>query len=206
MTKTVVALGDKGDPGFKSELNVQLTTGLWVVKSPLVWQGSEGDAIVVSIGEETDFASVPRLLQALLPSADSRVVRASVVHDFLCRELNDYYRGMEEWLAGLDLVKITGDEKFRRPRPERPAFSAVDADAIFEKIMRDEGAGWWMRNTGWLGVRLGALWNPARRAGWLRTLPRVAVLSTLFLAVALAGLAIVGMLTVLSGLVGPFTS
>lgn len=182
-----------GPPGFKTDLDIRLQdNGLWVLLADLVWQGSDGDVLVVKAGEETDFASVPRWLQALLPSADPRVVRAAVVHDFLCRELNDYHRAWSEYLLGLDLVKITGDDRFRRPRPSRrPAFSAVDADAIFKKIMADECAGWWMQNIGWLGVRYGAAANPARRAGWLRTLPRVAGLSTLFLCLTLALVALV---------------
>ncbi len=176
--------------GFKNEFDVRLgPDGLWLHLDDVVWEGSDGDRAVVPKGRSTDFASVPRIAQALLPSADPRVVRAAAVHDELCRELDRFYRGVREWLMGLDLVKITGEDRYRRPYPERPAFNSVDADAVFEKIMRDEGAGWWMTRVGWVGVRLGALWNPARRSGWLSTAPRVIGLSTVFLAAALALLA-----------------
>lgn len=187
--------GPDVEPGFYSDLDTRLgEEGLWVLLSDLIWVGSGSDTLIIKTGEETDFASVPRLLQALLPSADPRVVRAAVVHDFLCRELNEYHRAQQApYAPGAGLTNAERhDLLVKAEAMSSPAFSAVDADAIFEKIMRDEGAGWWMRNVGWLGVRLGALWNPARRAGWLSTLPRVAGLSTLFLAAAsaiLAGLA-----------------
>lgn len=184
--------------GFRTPLQVELgEDGLWVLTRELQWIGSDNDLLLVSLGEKTDFASVPRLAQALLPSADTRVVRAAVVHDFLCRELGDYYLAhmrwqyeAGEWDDELDTFRRVPD----RPRPiepKAPAFSAVDADAIFKKIMADEGAGWWMQNIGWLGVRLGAARNPARRAGWLSTLPGVAGLSTLFLGLALVALALI---------------
>lgn len=168
--------------GFKTELDLRLRPdGLWQHLDDLVWVGSEGDRVTVPAGRTTDFASVPRLLQNVLPSADPRVVRAAVVHDFLCRELNDYRRAVRAWLDGpRDSVS-----------PTEPVFSSTDADAIFKKIMRDEGAGWWMQNIGWLGVRLGAAVSAARRPGSLSTLPGVAGLSLLFLCLTLGLLALV---------------
>lgn len=176
--------------GFKNEFDVRLgPDGLWIHLDDVIWEGSDGDRALVPKGRTTDFASVPRLAQVLLPSADPRVVRAAAVHDELCRELANWYRALQELLIGEDLFRITGQIKYRRPTPEMPAFNSVDTDAVFEKIMRDEGAGWWMTRIGWVGVRLGALRNPARRSGWLSTAPRVLGLSTVFLAAALAPLA-----------------
>lgn len=194
MSSTIHAPADfDGKAGFKTDLDVRLQdNGLWVLLSDLVWQGTDGDVLVVRAGEETDFASVPRLAQVLLPSADPRVIRAAVVHDFLCRELNDYHRAHAAWLM---------DEACGHPTapPRKPAFSSVDADAIFKKIMGDDGAGWWMQNVGWLGVRYGAAVSPARRPGSLSTLPRVAGLSMLFLCLALVLVAIVVGLAIWAG-------
>ncbi len=170
--------------GFLTDLDVRLQdNGLWVLLSDLVWRGSDGDTLVVRAGEETDFASVPRWLQAILPSADPRVVRAAVVHDFLCREINDYHRRWWEW-------KTVG-RHYGQAEPVKPAFSSVDADAIFKKIMADEGAGWWMQNIGWVGVRLGAAVSPARRPGWQSTAWPVLWRSTVFLCLALVIVALV---------------
>lgn len=168
-------------PGFKTPLRIELgENGLWVLLEDLVWVGTDGDTLIVRAGEETDFASVPRWLQALLPSADPRVVRAAVVHDFLCRELNDWHRAVEQ-------SRFTMDEAMQYAKVggvPRPIFSSTDADAIFKKIMADEGAGWWMQNIGWVGVRLGAAVSPARRPGWQSTAWPVLWRLTLFLCLA----------------------
>jgi len=190
---TTIALPPNPDKGFLTPLRIELTaSGLWVLTEQLVWRGSDGDILVVPAGSETDFASVPRWLQALLPSADPRVVRAAVVHDFLCRELNEYHRDLVRWRRGLEFSLISGLESCFE-RPEMPAFSAVDADGVFEKIMRDEGAGAIMQSTGYLGVRLGALANPARRPGWHTTARRVFSLLFCYLIVLLAALALIGL-------------
>lgn len=197
MTTTVAAHPglSTGISGFKTEVKVQLTGGLWVLLEPLVWEGSDGDVLIVPAGEETDFASVPQFAQFLLPSADVRVVRAAIVHDFLCRELGDYYHARRAiWDADPDATWEDTEDMVKKP-----AFSPVDADAIFKKIMADEGAGWWMQNTGWLGVRFGAAANPARRPGWLSTLLGVAGLSTVFLGAALVILSLVVTLAILVG-------
>lgn len=183
MTVSTKSTDVTGDPGFKSPLKVELgDNGLWILTSDLLWRGSDGDLLIVKAGEETDFASVPRWLQALLPSADPRVVRAAVVHDFLCRELNEFYRITkgDGWAEADHALRGTG----------KPTFSAVDADAIFKKIMADEGAGWWMQNIGWVGVRLGAAANPARREGWASTAWPVLWRSTAFLCLTLGLLAL----------------
>lgn len=178
--------------GFKTDVLVQLRKdGQWELLEPLVWQGSQGDSVVVEAGAVTDFASVPRWLQSLLPSAATYVVRAAIVHDELCNRQKKYWYDVLAWRESLVAVRETGDERWRQPRPVPPEFNSVDTDAVFEKIMIDEGAGWLSHRVGWLGVRLGAL-SPHRRQGWLSTLPRVARLSLAFLGAALAALALIG--------------
>lgn len=148
----------------------------WIIALPLTWTGSDGDAVIVPVGERTDFASVPRILQNIMP-ATGRWTRAAVIHDMLCRLLAVYWIALQKWPGG-DLNTL----------PPPPRFNAVDTDAVFEKIMKEDGVGPIMRRIGWVGVRWGAAWNPARRKGWARTAPRVLGLSTAFLAAVLAAL------------------
>jgi len=180
--------------GFLTPLRIELgDDGLWILTHELVWKGSDGDVLVVPAGSETDFASVPRLLQFLLPSADPRVVRAAVVHDFLCQELNDYHRQLVRYRQGRAQSLATGLEN---PilKPDVPAFSAVDADGVFEKIMRDEGASWFMQDVAWLGVRLGALANPARRQDWGSTAGRVVGLALFHLFLTALALCLIALI------------
>jgi len=152
--------------GFQTELDVRLTAdGLWQHLDDLIWEGSDGDVVIVPKGRTTDFASVPRLLQWLLPSADARVVRAAAVHDELCRLRNEWYAIQQAPYAPIGT--LTNNERWLLERvaeatPE-PPFSSLDADRIFRKIMADEGAGLWMQHVGYAGVRVGAWFNPARR-------------------------------------------
>lgn len=174
--------------GFKTDLDIRLDEdGLWVLLAPLCWEGSDGDAVTVPKGARTDFASVPQVFQFLLPTAATYVVRAAVVHDELCNLLGRRYHARREiWNTDPDVLWEETDE-----RVPRAPFGPIDTDAVFEKIMRDEGANWLTQQIAWLGVRCGALANPARRAGWLSTAPRVLGLTTAFLAVTLATLALV---------------
>jgi len=157
----------------------------WVLLQDLIWRGTDGDAVIVPAGERTDFASVPRLLQWLMP-ATGKWTRAAVVHDMLCRLLAIYWvavgfyeRELAAWCERDDVSPV--------PKPPTPPrFNAVDTDAVFEKIMRQDGVGPIMRRIGWVGVRWGAAGNPARRAGWAGTAWRVLRLSTVFLAATLA--------------------
>jgi hypothetical protein len=162
--------------GFHSPLQVEAVGGLnWRLLCDLTWEGTQGDKITKRKGTYTDFASTPSLLQSIFPSIGPWV-KAAVIHDELCDRLNDYYEFHS-------LFSETG--RPLHPDVVKPAFDAVDTDHVFRLIMKQEGVGWLRRNIGWVGVRWGALRNPARREGWTETLWPVLGLSTLFLAAAL---------------------
>lgn len=200
MTRTRTA---DAEDVFSTPLDVRWDreTGKWKLISPLVWKGSDGDAVIVPAGEETDFASVPRLLQNIMP-ATGKWTRAAVVHDMLCRLLAVFWlawhkydeeadRWINEWIQRHEQGFSDLPAWPFPTHPDLPRFSAVDTDAVFEKIMKEDGVGPIMRRIGWVGVRWGAAANPARRKGWASTLPRLAGLSTAFLAVVLAVLVLV---------------
>ena len=65
------------------------------------------------------------------------------------------------------------------------AISAVDADGLFRRSMRELGVPPVMRWLMWTGVRWGALGNPVRRKGWWRTGAGVLLLTALALPLAL---------------------
>lgn len=149
--------------GFLTPLRVESVDATnWVLLSGLVWQGSQGDIFEVQTGEYTDFATVPWWTQSLIPRTGTWT-KAAVVHDKMCENLNEHYRSHKEW----DKTAFDAAEWYKSP-----TFNSVDTDAVFRKISRDSGTGYIRAELLWLGVRCGALVNPARRAGWVRTLPR----------------------------------
>jgi hypothetical protein len=66
--------------------------------------------------------------------------------------------------------------------------SSRDADGIFRRVLREQGVPFVKRWLMWTGVRWGALFNPPRRAGWLRDLPLVLIWTLLALPVVLPAL------------------
>lgn len=187
--------------GFQTEMDVRLAGDFWVHLSDLVWEGSDGDRIVVPAGRETDFATVPRLLQVFLPSADPTVVRAAAIHDELCRRVNEFYAAAVSHfdVEGVSRRKVRQRARELMTNPandrlydfrrqvwvDRPDFTSADADGVFRKIMVDEGAGPFLGDFAWLGVRLGALANPARRIGWAATAGDVVRMASIFLLLVL---------------------
>lgn len=151
--------------GFKTPLIVEeVGPHAWRLVEPLIWAGTKGDTIIVQAGAVTDFASTPDLLQSIFPNTGTWT-KAAVVHDKLCDELNARYNARQEaWESNLDATWEDTDDLVPKTR-----FSSVDTDAVFELIMEQAGTGWFKRKIGWLGVRWGALKNPARRDGWLST-------------------------------------
>lgn len=106
------------------------------------------DVITIPSDFDTDLASVPRIFWPLLPPSGA-YERAAVLHDYLC-----------EALAGRQQMPV-------------PPVTARDVDGLFRRVMREAGVGFVTRGTMWVGVRWGALANPARRPGWWRDAPLV---------------------------------
>jgi hypothetical protein len=115
------------------------------------------DTIRIPSGFATDLASVPRIFWVLLPP-DGTYERAAVLHDALC-----------VWLAqGVSPI------------------DARDTDGLFRRVAREGGTGLiacWLL---WVGVRWGALFNPARRPGWWRDAVPVLAITAVLLALVLA--------------------
>ncbi|QJY45783.1 DUF1353 domain-containing protein [Pseudonocardia broussonetiae] len=136
------------------------------------------ERFVVPVGTRTDFASVPRVFVWLVPKF-GRYTAPAVLHDHLVRV-------------------------------ERPAgrISAVDADGLFRRAMRELGVPFLLRWFMWAAVRLGSLTDRDGRVGWVRDLPAVLLVTVVALpVVALPAVAIVvGLLvfTALEFLVWPF--
>lgn len=129
------------------------------------------ERFVVPRGTLTDFASVPRVFAWLVPKY-GRFTAAAVLHDHLVRV-------------------------------ERPAgrISAVDADGLFRRAMRELGVPFLVRWFMWAAVRIASLADPGGRPGWLRDLPRVLLVTIVALpVVALPAVAVLIGLAVFAGL------
>lgn len=136
------------------------------------------ERFVVPVGTRTDFASVPRVFVWLVPKF-GRYTAPAVLHDHLVRV-------------------------------ERPGgrISAVDADGLFRRAMRELGVPFLLRWFMWAAVRLGSLTERDGRVGWVRDLPAVLLVTVVALPVVAlpAGAIVVGLLvfTALEFLVWPF--
>jgi hypothetical protein len=124
---------------------------------------------VVEAGYVTDLASVPRPFRVVLPTS-GKITPAAIRHDKRCDDLNAWY---DAWIAygrpvDLDVLYHRGVDV------HRPALTSVEADREFLDGLRQLDPEHPVRNLGyWVGVRLGALGNPARRDGWTRDARRV---------------------------------
>lgn len=131
---------------FETPLQVEaVDASTWRLLGDLVYEGSKGDTIVVPAGDTTDFATVPQFLQSFFPRTGAWTA-AAVLHDRLCNELR------RDRMLGIE-----------------PRISSVDADGIFRLIMKEAGVGPVRRWLAWAAVRWAALFNAARRPGWLKT-------------------------------------
>lgn len=137
-----------------------LGLGRFATTGPTVYAG-DSDVLTIPGGFETDLASVPRVFWALIPPQGAYEA-AAVLHDYLC--------------VDLAAARRTG---------RRPLVSARDTDGLFRRVMREAGVAFVVRWVMWVGVRWGALANPARRAGWWRDAPLVLAVSVILLAAAL---------------------
>jgi hypothetical protein len=97
----------------------------------------------VPVEYRTDFASVPRATSWLYPRIGA-YSKSAVLHDWLITHM-------------LPTGYITSTE----------------VDLMFRKAMKASGVPLPRRWVMWAGVRLGAIGNPKRRKGSLRTLPQV---------------------------------
>lgn len=104
----------------------------------------DGDEVYrVPEGYVTDFASIPRATSWLYPRTGAYSA-AAIIHDWLITDL-------------LPTGLIT----------------SARVDEVFREAMKELGVPAARRWVMWAGVRLGALGNPKRRAGSLRTFPLV---------------------------------
>lgn len=131
----------------------------------------DGDGrVIAEAGYVTDLASVPRPFRVTLPTS-GKITPAAIRHDKRCDDLNAWHR------AG-------------RPDELLPELTAVQADREFLNGLQQLDPDHPLRNLGyWLGVRLGAWANPARRDGWredvFRVLLAILLVGPLLLPVAL---------------------
>lgn len=139
---------------FRTPLIAEITRDTAVLVEMLVYEGRT-DRFVIPAGFGTDFASVPRVATALVPRMGAHT-KAAIVHDWFCVHLE---------------------------RGDCPV-SAVDADGIFRRIMREEGTSFAVRWEAWAAVRWAALSSWYRRPGWWGEFPRLAGVTAVILTVA----------------------
>jgi hypothetical protein len=156
---------------FKNKVTAMIDGKKALLLNPLVYEGKH-QRIVVPNMFTTDFATVPQVVTWLIPTMGA-YTGAAIVHDYLCEQLNGHHRHPELIFAPV---------------------SARDTDGIFRRIMREEGVPPVRRRLIWVGVRWGALFNPARRQGWLKDAPLVLLVSLFALPIVLPAsvLALVG--------------
>ncbi|TFV83173.1 DUF1353 domain-containing protein [Blastococcus sp. CT_GayMR16] len=142
--------------------------GQYATVGPTDYVG-DSDVIHVPADFPTDLASVPRVFWALIPPQGAYEA-AAVLHDWLCVELAKAHQAARR--GAIDGLT--------------PPVNARDTDGLFRRVMREAGVPFLIRWVMWVGVRWGALANPARRAGWWRDAPLVVSLSVAGLAATLA--------------------
>ena len=126
--------------GFLTPLQLQFIDGKhWAVLSPFEYRlGTEDgeESIIIPIGFETDFASIPRGLWNIFPPAGP-YGKAAVIHDWMYQ-----YR---------TVLTPTGTRLCDRG----------EADRALREGMEVLGCGWTTRHVIYTGVRLGG-WRPWR--------------------------------------------
>jgi hypothetical protein len=125
---------------FRGKLRFDYVDGRTVLLSqPFTWCGPASNPVCYEVPEgfETDFASIPRLVQIVLSPTRgivSNYGRAAVIHDFL----------------------------YRTGAAATPPVSRKAADQVFYEAMLCENVLWPTRFTMWLAVRLFG-WTAYRR-------------------------------------------
>lgn len=140
---------------------------------------TERGRLVVPRGFRSDLATVPFFLRGLIPNAGRRVNLAAILHDWCCEHLKARLR------AGQTL-----DDR----DPDGPMYGPIATDVMFRKTLIGLGLPLLMAWIMWSGVRLGAVFSPYRRPGWLRTLPQLllVILLTGWLTIPFGLVALVG--------------
>lgn len=118
-----------------------------------------GRQTLIPKGFRTDLASVPRFMSWLTPIAGVHDI-AAIRHDRNCVEQADAYR---------------------EGRPSD--VTSVQTDGMFLDDLLELGVPLYRSRAYWVGVRLGAVANRARRAGWWSTAPEVLLWTVLLLPV-----------------------
>ena len=104
--------------------------------------------IRIPAGFHYDGASVPKIVRSLLDEVDLKLT-APLVHDVLYRYGGDLPSG---WLSG-------GERRF---------YTRREADALFRRILDEEGVPKRREWAAWIGVRLGGRcsWDSRRKQAW----------------------------------------
>ena len=96
------------------------------METPLIYYSDYlGAAVVAPQGFKTDLASVPRLFRGLVPVANAKNRKASVIHDWLYQS------------AGVH------------------SYTRKQCDRVFLEAMKSSGVSWFRRQTMYRGVRAG---------------------------------------------------
>lgn len=163
---------------FKTKGARLSTSGVksFVLEDDLCYEGSD-QGWTVPAGFETDFATVPRVIQWLIPTY-GKYTLAAILHDYFCVELSTALKQQRE-----------------------PFITSSDTDGVFRRVMRELGVPFAQRWLIWTGVRWGALANKARRKGSARDLPKMVLVSILAAPIVVPASLIVGLGLLLAGIV-----
>lgn len=134
----------------------------------IVYEGKDG-IHTVPAGFVTDFASVPAMVQWLIPSY-GKYALAAIVHDWYCIQLANRYK--------IEQLNMQGVSTSWQP-DDICAMSSRDVDGMFRRMMRELEVPFLRRWVMWTGVRWGALFGKARRRGIARDLPMMILWSIL---------------------------
>lgn len=149
-------------PFLSESVDARITRDEAELLERMIYTG-KWQSFIVAAGFRTDFASVPRLVTALVPKMGVHTL-AAILHDWFCV------------LLKLGTCPV----------------SSADADGIFRRVMRENGASLQRAWLAWTAVRWAALGSSYRRPGWLSTFPQL-------LAVTLAVLLVLSLFCVLLG-------
>jgi hypothetical protein len=147
----------------------------WQLLEPLCYrEGEAGLTFTAPAGFRTDFATVPRWAQGLVPRT-GLWDEPAVIHDLCCDDLRRYRDECARWACAEGRATVRA-----------PWRNARQTDLLWHQMLRAGGVGPVLAALLWTAVRWGALANPARRPGWWRDAPTVLAVTAGTLAV-LAG-------------------